>query len=221
MSGTTGRSGKKVVCYGKGFVLQNRVLSGTRRACLLVPSDSCLLRGYCLWEAKSRTVSRNRTVWISCPRSCNRTFPCLLLRRPCVQVIVIRTHQRGSVICDSSNRSGLVGAAGTRQVETAQRGVCTERVPTCPLHSQKCSPARSSVRSQFPADPAHLTPSDTNADGMRTQARGDLVKFCFVLQIIGCQVRRDPPNSTERYTRWINQLAPDQLLTQVLPPRAS
>nr|XP_023507450.1 UDP-GlcNAc:betaGal beta-1,3-N-acetylglucosaminyltransferase-like protein 1 isoform X1 [Equus caballus] len=33
--------------------------------------------------------------------------------------------------------------------------------------------------------------------------------------IIGCQVRREPPNSTERYTRWINQLASDQLLTQV------
>ncbi|XP_057392555.1 UDP-GlcNAc:betaGal beta-1,3-N-acetylglucosaminyltransferase-like protein 1 isoform X3 [Balaenoptera acutorostrata] len=35
--------------------------------------------------------------------------------------------------------------------------------------------------------------------------------------IIGCQVRREPPNSTERYTRWINQLAPDQLLTQGVP----
>ncbi|XP_030877060.1 UDP-GlcNAc:betaGal beta-1,3-N-acetylglucosaminyltransferase-like protein 1 [Leptonychotes weddellii] len=33
--------------------------------------------------------------------------------------------------------------------------------------------------------------------------------------IIGCQVRREPPDSTERYTRWINQLAADQLLTQV------
>ncbi|XP_055971242.1 UDP-GlcNAc:betaGal beta-1,3-N-acetylglucosaminyltransferase-like protein 1 isoform X2 [Sorex fumeus] len=33
--------------------------------------------------------------------------------------------------------------------------------------------------------------------------------------IIGCQVRRDPPNSTERYTRWINELTPHQLLTQV------
>ncbi|XP_066092272.1 queuosine-tRNA galactosyltransferase isoform X3 [Saccopteryx bilineata] len=33
--------------------------------------------------------------------------------------------------------------------------------------------------------------------------------------IIGCQVRREPPNSMERYTRWINQLEPDQLLTQV------
>ncbi|XP_053767030.1 queuosine-tRNA galactosyltransferase isoform X1 [Desmodus rotundus] len=33
--------------------------------------------------------------------------------------------------------------------------------------------------------------------------------------IIGCQVRREPPNSTERYTRWINQLTSDQLLTQV------
>ncbi|XP_027481936.1 UDP-GlcNAc:betaGal beta-1,3-N-acetylglucosaminyltransferase-like protein 1 isoform X4 [Zalophus californianus] len=35
--------------------------------------------------------------------------------------------------------------------------------------------------------------------------------------IIGCQVRREPPNSTERYTRWINQLASDQLLTQGVP----
>ncbi|XP_016070891.1 PREDICTED: UDP-GlcNAc:betaGal beta-1,3-N-acetylglucosaminyltransferase-like protein 1 [Miniopterus natalensis] len=33
--------------------------------------------------------------------------------------------------------------------------------------------------------------------------------------IIGCQVRREPPNSTERYMRWINQLTSDQLLTQV------
>nr|XP_021576911.2 UDP-GlcNAc:betaGal beta-1,3-N-acetylglucosaminyltransferase-like protein 1 isoform X1 [Ictidomys tridecemlineatus] len=33
--------------------------------------------------------------------------------------------------------------------------------------------------------------------------------------IIGCRVRRDPPGSTERYTRWINRLAPEQLLTQV------
>ncbi|XP_052052253.1 UDP-GlcNAc:betaGal beta-1,3-N-acetylglucosaminyltransferase-like protein 1 isoform X3 [Apodemus sylvaticus] len=33
--------------------------------------------------------------------------------------------------------------------------------------------------------------------------------------IIGCQVSRDPPDSTERYTRWINQLTSDQLLTQV------
>ncbi|XP_006886363.1 PREDICTED: UDP-GlcNAc:betaGal beta-1,3-N-acetylglucosaminyltransferase-like protein 1 [Elephantulus edwardii] len=33
--------------------------------------------------------------------------------------------------------------------------------------------------------------------------------------IIGCQVMREPPDSTERYTRWINQLSPDQLITQV------
>ncbi|XP_004709260.2 UDP-GlcNAc:betaGal beta-1,3-N-acetylglucosaminyltransferase-like protein 1 isoform X1 [Echinops telfairi] len=33
--------------------------------------------------------------------------------------------------------------------------------------------------------------------------------------IVGCQVRRDPPDSTKRYTRWINQLSADQLLTQV------
>ncbi|XP_045428245.1 UDP-GlcNAc:betaGal beta-1,3-N-acetylglucosaminyltransferase-like protein 1 isoform X2 [Pipistrellus kuhlii] len=39
--------------------------------------------------------------------------------------------------------------------------------------------------------------------------------LCFLDSIIGCQVRREPPNSTERYTRWINQLSPEQLLTQV------
>ncbi|XP_065591258.1 queuosine-tRNA galactosyltransferase isoform X2 [Cyrtonyx montezumae] len=33
--------------------------------------------------------------------------------------------------------------------------------------------------------------------------------------IIGCQVRREPPESTERYTRWINNLTEEQLLTQV------
>ncbi|XP_054449172.1 UDP-GlcNAc:betaGal beta-1,3-N-acetylglucosaminyltransferase-like protein 1 isoform X2 [Pteronotus mesoamericanus] len=39
--------------------------------------------------------------------------------------------------------------------------------------------------------------------------------LCFLDAIIGCQVTREPPNSTERYTRWINQLTSDQLLTQV------
>ncbi|KAM9222479.1 queuosine-tRNA galactosyltransferase [Leptosomus discolor] len=33
--------------------------------------------------------------------------------------------------------------------------------------------------------------------------------------IIGCQVRREPLESTERYTRWINSLTEEQLLTQV------
>uniref|UniRef100_A0A8D1GUN8 UDP-GlcNAc:betaGal beta-1,3-N-acetylglucosaminyltransferase like 1 n=1 Tax=Sus scrofa TaxID=9823 RepID=A0A8D1GUN8_PIG len=33
-------------------------------------------------------------------------------------------------------------------------------------------------------------------------------------EIIGCQVQREPPNSTQRYTRWLNQLEPGQLLTQ-------
>lgn len=30
---------------------------------------------------------------------------------------------------------------------------------------------------------------------------------------------REPPGSTERYTRWVNQLEPHQLLAQVFPPR--
>ncbi|XP_042170482.1 UDP-GlcNAc:betaGal beta-1,3-N-acetylglucosaminyltransferase-like protein 1 isoform X2 [Oncorhynchus tshawytscha] len=33
--------------------------------------------------------------------------------------------------------------------------------------------------------------------------------------LIGCQVRRDPEGSTERYTRWINNISQDQLSTQV------
>ncbi|XP_026883407.2 UDP-GlcNAc:betaGal beta-1,3-N-acetylglucosaminyltransferase-like protein 1 isoform X2 [Electrophorus electricus] len=33
--------------------------------------------------------------------------------------------------------------------------------------------------------------------------------------IVGCQVRRVPEGSTERYTRWINSLSPEKLLTQV------
>ncbi|XP_036412981.1 UDP-GlcNAc:betaGal beta-1,3-N-acetylglucosaminyltransferase-like protein 1 isoform X1 [Colossoma macropomum] len=33
--------------------------------------------------------------------------------------------------------------------------------------------------------------------------------------IVGCQVRRVPEGSTERYTRWINSLSPEQLYTQV------
>uniref|UniRef100_W5N9B8 UDP-GlcNAc:betaGal beta-1,3-N-acetylglucosaminyltransferase-like 1 n=1 Tax=Lepisosteus oculatus TaxID=7918 RepID=W5N9B8_LEPOC len=32
--------------------------------------------------------------------------------------------------------------------------------------------------------------------------------------IVGCRVKRQPDGSTERYTRWINSLTPEQLLTQ-------
>ncbi|XP_068888911.1 queuosine-tRNA galactosyltransferase isoform X5 [Aphelocoma coerulescens] len=35
--------------------------------------------------------------------------------------------------------------------------------------------------------------------------------------IVGCQVRREPLDSTERYTRWINNLTQEQLLTQGVP----
>ncbi|XP_057700409.1 queuosine-tRNA galactosyltransferase isoform X2 [Corythoichthys intestinalis] len=39
--------------------------------------------------------------------------------------------------------------------------------------------------------------------------------LCFQDALIGCRVRRDPEGSTERYTRWINTITQDQLLTQV------
>ncbi|XP_073092281.1 queuosine-tRNA galactosyltransferase isoform X2 [Manis javanica] len=39
--------------------------------------------------------------------------------------------------------------------------------------------------------------------------------LCFLDSIIGCRVSREPPGSTERYTRWVNQLEPHQLLAQV------
>ncbi|XP_068118630.1 queuosine-tRNA galactosyltransferase isoform X2 [Hyperolius riggenbachi] len=39
--------------------------------------------------------------------------------------------------------------------------------------------------------------------------------LCFLDSIIGCKVRREPPDATERYTRWINSMTPQQLCTQV------
>ncbi|XP_057188031.1 UDP-GlcNAc:betaGal beta-1,3-N-acetylglucosaminyltransferase-like protein 1 isoform X2 [Triplophysa rosa] len=35
--------------------------------------------------------------------------------------------------------------------------------------------------------------------------------------IVGCKVCRVPEGSTERYTRWINSLTPDQIITQGVP----
>ncbi|XP_035263279.1 UDP-GlcNAc:betaGal beta-1,3-N-acetylglucosaminyltransferase-like protein 1 isoform X2 [Anguilla anguilla] len=45
------------------------------------------------------------------------------------------------------------------------------------------------------------------------QSRGRFL--CFQDAIVGCRVRRTPEGSTERYTRWINTLSQEQLLTQV------
>ncbi|XP_061686458.1 UDP-GlcNAc:betaGal beta-1,3-N-acetylglucosaminyltransferase-like protein 1 isoform X2 [Syngnathoides biaculeatus] len=39
--------------------------------------------------------------------------------------------------------------------------------------------------------------------------------LCFQDALMGCRVRRLPEGSTERYTRWINTITQDQLLTQV------
>ncbi|KAI4566821.1 hypothetical protein MJG53_015498 [Ovis ammon polii x Ovis aries] len=50
---------------------------------------------------------------------------------------------------------------------------------------------------------------------LRTRQQAYISPDSTLNKIIGCQVTREPPNSTERYMRWINQLAPDQLLTQV------
>ncbi|KFO35750.1 UDP-GlcNAc:betaGal beta-1,3-N-acetylglucosaminyltransferase-like protein 1 [Fukomys damarensis] len=63
----------------------------------------------------------------------------------------------------------------------------------------------------------HDSPSPRGVGYSKNQAvaQSSGTYLCFLDSIIGCQVRRDPPDSTARYTRWINQLAPDQLLTQV------
>ncbi|XP_069860878.1 queuosine-tRNA galactosyltransferase isoform X2 [Dipodomys merriami] len=63
----------------------------------------------------------------------------------------------------------------------------------------------------------HVSPSPRGVGYSKNQAvaQSSGTYLCFLDSIIGCQVQRDPPNSTERYTRWINQLASDQLLTQV------
>ncbi|XP_077183698.1 queuosine-tRNA galactosyltransferase isoform X2 [Paroedura picta] len=39
--------------------------------------------------------------------------------------------------------------------------------------------------------------------------------LCFLDSIVGCQVKREPAEATERYTRWINSLTNEQLVTQV------
>ncbi|XP_053156478.1 UDP-GlcNAc:betaGal beta-1,3-N-acetylglucosaminyltransferase-like protein 1 isoform X2 [Hemicordylus capensis] len=41
------------------------------------------------------------------------------------------------------------------------------------------------------------------------------IYLCFLDSIIGCQVRREPAEATERYTRWINNLTNEQLTTQI------
>ncbi|XP_064225303.1 UDP-GlcNAc:betaGal beta-1,3-N-acetylglucosaminyltransferase-like protein 1 isoform X4 [Aotus nancymaae] len=63
----------------------------------------------------------------------------------------------------------------------------------------------------------HNSPSPRGVGYSKNQAvaQSSGSYLCFLDSIVGCQVRRDPPDSTERYTRWINQLTPEQLLTQV------
>ncbi|XP_039332586.1 queuosine-tRNA galactosyltransferase isoform X2 [Saimiri boliviensis] len=63
----------------------------------------------------------------------------------------------------------------------------------------------------------HNSPSPRGVGYSKNQAvaQSSGSYLCFLDSIVGCQVRRDPPDSTERYTRWINQLTAEQLLTQV------
>ena len=37
----------------------------------------------------------------------------------------------------------------------------------------------------------------------------------FFEQIVGSQFVRDPPGSTERFTKWANEMTQEQLITQV------
>ncbi|CAL8271268.1 unnamed protein product [Gadus morhua 'NCC'] len=57
-----------------------------------------------------------------------------------------------------------------------------------------------------------------DADDVMLSQRVSLQYAAALLQphaLIGCGVRRVPEGSTERYTRWINSITPEQLLTQV------
>ncbi|XP_032447046.1 UDP-GlcNAc:betaGal beta-1,3-N-acetylglucosaminyltransferase-like protein 1 isoform X3 [Lynx canadensis] len=71
-----------------------------------------------------------------------------------------------------------------------------------------------SLRVAWPVQPSCAVPTDDVMMPQRVRLQLEAAAQ-HPTSIVGCQVRRDPPNSTERYTRWINQLAPDQLLTQV------
>ncbi|TSK18103.1 Meteorin-like protein [Bagarius yarrelli] len=58
---------------------------------------------------------------------------------------------------------------------------------------------------------------DSSTDDVMLPQRVRLQYEAAVLNpntIIGCQVKRIPEGSTQRYTRWINTLSPEQLLTQ-------
>uniref|UniRef100_A0A8C5A1X5 UDP-GlcNAc:betaGal beta-1,3-N-acetylglucosaminyltransferase-like 1 n=1 Tax=Gadus morhua TaxID=8049 RepID=A0A8C5A1X5_GADMO len=60
-----------------------------------------------------------------------------------------------------------------------------------------------------------------DADDVMLSQRVSLQYAAALLQphaLIGCGVRRVPEGSTERYTRWINSITPEQLLTQVPGP---
>ncbi|XP_053903273.1 UDP-GlcNAc:betaGal beta-1,3-N-acetylglucosaminyltransferase-like protein 1 isoform X2 [Malaclemys terrapin pileata] len=82
------------------------------------------------------------------------------------------------------------------------------------LHKELCDRDSVPAKCKWPAAPSPPVP-----DNPQLQSRASLDSIigegCRIQVIIGCQVRREPLDSTERYTRWINNLTPGQLLTQV------
>ncbi|XP_063473234.1 queuosine-tRNA galactosyltransferase isoform X6 [Symphalangus syndactylus] len=90
------------------------------------------------------------------------------------------------------------------------RGEHREKTPLCARKGP--SPATESAGACLLDFPASRTDDVMMPQRVRLQHEAAVQ---HPSSIIGCRVRRDPPNSTERYTRWINQLTPEQLLTQV------
>ncbi|XP_063473230.1 queuosine-tRNA galactosyltransferase isoform X3 [Symphalangus syndactylus] len=92
------------------------------------------------------------------------------------------------------------------------RGEHREKTPLCARKGP--SPATESAGACLLDFPASRTDDVMMPQRVRLQHEAAVQ---HPSSIIGCRVRRDPPNSTERYTRWINQLTPEQLLTQGVP----
>ncbi|XP_066517563.1 queuosine-tRNA galactosyltransferase [Hoplias malabaricus] len=134
----------------------------------------------------------------------------------CLQAVVDQDFQGSvelSVYDDSSTDNSRVIAEGWRE-KLEERGVSV--VISGHNSDKPRGVGFAKNQAMFQSSGQYLCFQD--ADDVMMPQRIRLQYEAAVLNptaIVGCQVRRDPEGSTERYTRWINSLSPEQLYTQV------
>uniref|UniRef100_A0A8D1BYM2 UDP-GlcNAc:betaGal beta-1,3-N-acetylglucosaminyltransferase like 1 n=1 Tax=Sus scrofa TaxID=9823 RepID=A0A8D1BYM2_PIG len=109
----------------------------------------------------------------------------------------------------------FAGGAGPSMCTHVSRPCASHGLPGAVIGAQ-CVAAGPSRRKELVPGPGlglGEQTLETGTEGLRTEAPAHLWRPGLP-RIIGCQVQREPPNSTQRYTRWLNQLEPGQLLTQ-------